>query len=197
MQFSVLMQSLWCCQQILPKPVAQVHVYLPEGTLALREGTKVHIDVLPLGVLLVRQLLEVDKEISLHFLLVEEVVKLVDDSLGATAAYRLASCHKVEVVLLFHLVLRLGIDVDAKRLMVDDFHRALVTIGYSWFRRFTIGSMPLIKSCCLFFLRRFASVWHSSEQYFCIPLLGTNVLPQNSHFLVGLILYDIAMFYIL
>ena len=25
------------------------------------------------------------------------------------------------------------------------------------------------------------------KQYFCIPLLGTNVLPQNSHFLVGLI----------
>ena len=35
------------------------------------------------------------------------------------------------------------------------------------------------------------------KQYFCIPLLGTNVLPQNSHFLVGLIHFDIAMFYIL
>ena len=35
------------------------------------------------------------------------------------------------------------------------------------------------------------------KQYFCIPLLGTNVVPQNSHFLVGLILFDIAMFYIL
>jgi len=108
----------------------QVYVYLPEGTLALRECTKVHIDVLPLGVLLVRQFLEVDKEISLHFLLVEEVVTLVDDSLEATAAYRLGSCRKVEVVLLFRLVLRLGIDVDAKRLMADDFHRALITIAW-------------------------------------------------------------------
>ena len=45
MQFAVLMQSLWCCKQILTKSVAQVHVYLPEGTLALREGTKVHIGV--------------------------------------------------------------------------------------------------------------------------------------------------------
>ena len=124
------MQSLWCCQQILTKSVAQVHVYLPEGTLALREGTKVHIDVLPLGVLLVRQFLEVGEEISFHLLLVEEVVTLVDDSLEATAAYRLGSCHKVEVVLLFHLVLRLGIDVDAKRLMAKDFHRALVTIAW-------------------------------------------------------------------
>ena len=56
------MQSLWCCQQILTKSVAQVHVYLPEGTLALREGTKVHIDV----VLLVCQFLEVGKEIAFH-----------------------------------------------------------------------------------------------------------------------------------
>ena len=104
MQFSVLMQSLWCCQQILPKPVAQVHVYLTEGTLALREGTEVHIDVLPLGVLLVRQFLEIGKEIAFHLLLVEEIVTLVDDSLEGTAAYRLGSCRKVEVVLLFHLV---------------------------------------------------------------------------------------------
>ena len=78
MQLSVLMQSLWCCQQILTKSVAQVHVYLPEGTLALREGTEVHIDVLPLGVLLVRQSLEVGKEIAFHLLLVEEIVTLVD-----------------------------------------------------------------------------------------------------------------------
>ena len=124
------MQSLWCCQQILTKSVAQVHVYLPKGTLALRKGTKVHIDVLPLRVLLVCQSLEVGKEISLHLLLIEEIVTLVDDRLEATAAYRLGSCRKVEVVLLFHLVFRLGIDVDAKRLMANDFHRALVTIAW-------------------------------------------------------------------
>ena len=124
------MQSLWRCQQILTKSVAQVHVYLPKGTLALREGTKVHIDVLPLGVLLVRQFLEVGKEISFHLLLVEEVVTLVDDSFKATAAYRLGSCRKVKVVLLFRLVLRFGIDVDAKLLMVDDLHRVLVTIAW-------------------------------------------------------------------
>ena len=104
MQLSVFMQSLWCCQQILTKSVAQVHVYLPECTLALREGTEVHIDVLPLGVLLVCQSLEVGEEIAFHLLLVEEIVTLVDDSLEATAAYRLGSCRKVEVVLLFHLV---------------------------------------------------------------------------------------------
>ena len=104
--------------------------YLPKGTLALRECTKVHIDVLPFGVLLVCQFLEVSKEFAFHLLLVEEILTLVDDSLEATAAYRLGSCRKVEVVLLFHLVLRLGIDVDAKRLMADDFHRALITIAW-------------------------------------------------------------------
>ena len=92
------MQSLWCCQQILTKSVAQVYVYLTEGTLALREGTEVHIDVLPLGVLLVRQSLDVGKEIAFHILLVEEIVTLVDDSLEATAAYRLGFCRKVKVV---------------------------------------------------------------------------------------------------
>ena len=71
------------------RSVAQVHVYLTESTLALREGTKVHINVLPLGVLFVCQFLEVGKEIARHFLLVEEVVPLVDDSLEATATYRL------------------------------------------------------------------------------------------------------------
>ena len=128
MQLSVLVQSLWCCQQILTKSVAQVHVYLPEGTLALREGTKVHIDVLPLGVLLVRQSLEVGKEIAFHLLLVEEIVSLVDDSLEATATYRLGSCRKVEVVLLFRLVLRLGIDVDAKRI-TSSCERCSLSVG--------------------------------------------------------------------
>ena len=82
MQFSVLMQFLWRCQQILTKSVAKVHVYLPEGTLALCEGTEVHINVLPLGVLLVYQFLEVGEEIAFHLLLVEEIVTLVDDSVS-------------------------------------------------------------------------------------------------------------------
>ena len=61
----------------------------PIGTLALGKGVKVHIDVLPLGVLLVWQSLEVGKEISFQLLFIEEVVPLVDDSLEATATYRL------------------------------------------------------------------------------------------------------------
>ena len=88
-----------------------------------------HIDVLPLGVLLVCQLLEVGKEITFHLLLVEEVITLVDDRLKAAAAYRLRFCCKTEVVLLLRQVPRLGIDVDAERLMTDNLHSALVTIA--------------------------------------------------------------------
>ena len=58
------MQSPWFCQKILAKSVAQVHVYLPEGTLVLYEGIEVHIDVLPLRVLLVCQFLEVGKVLA-------------------------------------------------------------------------------------------------------------------------------------
>ena len=64
MQFLFSAVYLRCCQQILTKSVALVHVYLPKGTLALREGMKVHIDVLPLRVLLVCQFLEVSKELA-------------------------------------------------------------------------------------------------------------------------------------
>lgn len=74
---------------------------------------------------------------------------------------------------------------------------AFENVRYSWHCKSMIGSMPLVKSCCLFFLIRFVSDWHSSEQYFYIPLRDTNALPQNSHFLIGLILFDIAMFYII
>ena len=53
-----------------------------------------HIDVLPLGVFLVCQSLEVGEEISFQLLLVEEIVTLVDDSLEATAAYRFSPFSK-------------------------------------------------------------------------------------------------------
>ena len=99
MQFSVLMQSLWCCKQILTKSVAQVHVNLSKGTLALREGTKVHIDVLPLGVLLVCQFLEVGEEISFYLLLIEEIVTLL--TIASKRRQRIASALAVRLRLYF------------------------------------------------------------------------------------------------
>ena len=99
MQFSVLMQSLWCCKQILTKSVAQVRVYPPEGILALCEGAEMHIDVLPLGVFLVCQLIKVVKENSLHLFLIVEVISLVDDRLKTTAVYCFGPFSKVLVIL--------------------------------------------------------------------------------------------------
>ena len=116
------MQSLWCCQQLLTKSVAQVHVYLTEGTLALREGTEVHIDVLPLGVFLVCQFLEVGEEISFHLLLVKEIVSFIHNGLIATTAEGFCLLSHTVVVVLLSLVLRLGLDVDAERFMAHDLH---------------------------------------------------------------------------
>ena len=142
------------------------HVYLPEGILALREGTKVHIDVLSLGVLLVCQFLEVGEEISFHILLVEEIVTLVDDSLEAMAAYRLGSCRKVKVVLMFHQVLRLGIDVDAKQLMANNFHRALITIAW-------------IICCSFFHCSQFTFSCRSHTLWYCIVQIHLSIPPME------------------
>lgn len=81
------------------KSVAQVHVYLPKGTLALCEGAEMHIDVLSLGVFLVCQLIKVGKENSLHLFLIVEVISLVDNRLKMTAAYRFGPFSKVLVIL--------------------------------------------------------------------------------------------------
>ena len=59
---------LRCCLQILHELDTEVNGDLSEGTLSLYEGIEVHIDVLPLRVLLVCQFLEVGKEIAFHLL---------------------------------------------------------------------------------------------------------------------------------
>ena len=100
MQFLYSAVYLRCCLQILHELDTEVNGDLSEGTLALREDTKVHIDMLPLGVLLFCQFLEVGEEISFHLLLVKEVVTLVDDSLEATAAYRFSPFSKALVIFL-------------------------------------------------------------------------------------------------
>ncbi|WP_242054485.1 hypothetical protein [Bacteroides fragilis] len=50
------------------------------------------------------------------------------------------------------------------------------------------------KSCCRFFFAFLASSAQRTEQYFRIPLLVVNALPQNTHFLVVFILpfFDIS-----
>ena len=73
-----------------------------------------HIDVLPLGVFLVCQFLEVGTEISLHLLLVEEIVSLIDDTLKSTATDGFCLLRHVVVVVTLTLVLWLGVYVDVE-----------------------------------------------------------------------------------
>ena len=87
------------------------------------------IDVLPLAVLLVCLQLELGKEIAFHLLLVKEVVPLIDNGLLATAAEGFRLLTHTFVVVLFSLVLRLSIDVDAERFMTHDLHRTLIPVA--------------------------------------------------------------------
>ena len=57
-------------QQVLTELVTQVDVDFVETALALHELLEVHVDVLPLGVLLLGLLLEISEEVALHLLLV-------------------------------------------------------------------------------------------------------------------------------
>lgn len=71
---------------------------------------------------------------------------------------------------------------------------ALEKVRYSCCLSPITGSAALRKSSFLFFLSFLASSAQLTEQYFCIPLLDVNVLPQNAHFLVTFILSLILMF---
>ena len=117
-------------QQVLAELVAEVHVDLVETALALSELLEMHVNILPLGVLLLGLLLEVGEEVTLHLLLVEEVIAFVDYALETTAAKRLGLLTHAVVVVTLALVLRLGIDVDAEGLMAHDLHRRFITIAW-------------------------------------------------------------------
>ena len=100
MQLVLCVDSLWGIQKVLAKLVAEVNGDFIETAHVVAELGKVLIDVLPLGVLLVCQFLEVGKEIAFHILLVEEIITLIDDSLEATAAYRFSPFSKALVIFL-------------------------------------------------------------------------------------------------
>ena len=122
MQPLLLVDGLWSGIKILLELVAQVNVYFPEGAFAFAEGFEMLIDVLPLGVSGIGLLLEPCEEAAFLLLSVEEVVAFVDDALVATAAQGLGLLAHAVVVVLLALVLRLGIDVDAKAFMSHYLH---------------------------------------------------------------------------
>ena len=129
MQFVLFVDSLWGIQKILAELVAQVNGDFIETALVVAESGKVLIDVLPLAVLLVCFLLEVGKKIALHLLLVKEIISFIYYRLIATTAKGFRFLTHTFVVVLFSLVLRLGIDVDAERFMTHDLHRTLIPIA--------------------------------------------------------------------
>ena len=116
-------------QQVLAELVTQIYIDFVEAALAFGELLEVHVDVLPLGVLLLGLLLEVGKEVALHLLLVEEIIALVDDALEASAAKGLGLLAHTVVVVLLALRLRLGIDVDAKAFVAHNLHSALIPVA--------------------------------------------------------------------
>ena len=71
---------------------------------------------------------EILQEISLEFVLVEEIIPFIYYRLepAATDGFSLLGHYLVEV--LFTLVLRIGIYINAKRFMTDNFHSFLVSI---------------------------------------------------------------------
>ena len=108
------MQPLRCIVEIFHELVAHVHIYLSEGALASHEGVEVLIDMLPLGILLSRKFFEIGEEVTLHLLLVEEFIHLVDDAIITSATQGFCFLAHAFVIVTLPLVLGLGIDVYAE-----------------------------------------------------------------------------------
>ena len=126
MQCEVLVQALRSGQQILTKLVAEVHVYLLKCAFAMHEGMEMLVHMLPFTVLVVGEPFEVGKEVALHHLLVKEVVASVDNMAVSLAQDAFSLLCEELVVVALHLILWLGINVDAERLMADGLHGDLV-----------------------------------------------------------------------
>ena len=86
------------------------------------------IDKFPLWVMFTELITEILQEISLEFVLVEEIIPFIYYRLepAATDGFSLRGHYRGKV--LFTLVLRIGIYIDAKRFMTDNFHCFLVSI---------------------------------------------------------------------
>jgi len=130
MQSVFSVDGLWGIQKILTELVAEVNVDFIETALVVTEPCEVLIDVLPLAVLLVCFLLEVAKEVALHFLFIKEVVSFIDNGLKATASKCFCLLTHTFVIVLLALVLGFGIDVNAEGFMAHDLHRTLVPVAW-------------------------------------------------------------------
>jgi len=129
MQFSVGVYGLGSIKQILHEFAAQVHIHLLKGASAVHKPFEVLVNVLPLGVFPVSQLLEVGKEIAFHPRLVKETVVLVEDGFVALVTQYLRFLHHACVEIPLLLVGRLGEEVDAQGFACNHPHGGVVAVA--------------------------------------------------------------------
>ena len=102
-------------QQVLTELVAEINVELLKSTFSMYEVAEMEIDKFPLWVMFTELITEILQKISLEFVLVEEIIPFIHYRLesAATDGFSLLGHYLVEV--LFPLVLRIGIYINAKR----------------------------------------------------------------------------------
>ena len=129
MQFLVGVYGLGCVKQVFHELAAQVHVHLLKGTFAVHEPLEVLVNVLPLDILPLCQLLEVGEEIPFHPGFVKEAVIFVEDGFVTPVAKYLRLFHHacVEVTLL--LIGGFGENVNSQSFTCNHFHGGVVTIA--------------------------------------------------------------------
>lgn len=129
MKLLVFITVVWRIFQIVHKLSTQVNVDFAKGTAAVYESFKVLVHVLPLYTLFLGLLFKVLQEVSIELVLVEEVETLIHDRFISSASHGFGFFHHTLVELLLTLVGRIGISVDAQRLVLDYLHGCLITIA--------------------------------------------------------------------
>ena len=92
------------------------------------EVTEMQIDKLPFLVMLTELLAIILQKVCLEFVLVKEVIPFIDYRLepATTDGFGFLGHYLVEI--LFTFVPRIGIDINTKRFMTDNFHCLFVSI---------------------------------------------------------------------
>lgn len=92
------------------------------------EVAEVEIDELPFLVVFAKLLAVILQEIGFEFVLVEEIISFIHNRLESAAADGFGFLGHYLVEIQLALVFRIGIDINTKRFMADNFHRFLVSI---------------------------------------------------------------------
>lgn len=112
--------TLWTCC-ISPHQSPRMSIYRPRNCRNADRRTPISGRVCGVSFI-------IGKEISFHLAFVKEIIPLIDDGFKTSASdsFRLFRHDSIEV--LFPLIFRVGIDVDAQRLMTDYLHTLFVAI---------------------------------------------------------------------